>query len=117
MYTPFKGEENKESQVRTTKDGTVTERLERTTRKLNPVEHAVEQLGPSGLIAVLLTTTVCVIMVVQAIQGKEVTVPQPLINLLSVVFGFYFGKATKSPAQQEPLKKHVGFHQDDNPRT
>jgi hypothetical protein len=64
----------------------------------------------SGIIALMITVTICIIVVVPLItggaKGADIHVPEILSNALTIILGFYFGSqvaASKKPASELPL--------------
>ncbi len=50
-----------------------------------------EREGISGVIAVLIISTACVIATVQVWRGTEISIPKYFSELTTLIVGYYFG--------------------------
>jgi hypothetical protein len=66
----------------------------------------ISKFGPvelvSEIIALLLTGTIIVIIIFQLTSNKSLDVPAILSNVLTIIVGFYFGKASNNPTPESP---------------
>ena len=76
--------------------------------KLHPVETLINTLGTTGIIAVIVIGTVCLLTGIQVIRGQETNIPTLLSHITLLIVGYFFGQQTQK--DPEVSKRPIGFN-------
>lgn len=91
-----------------TKNGNKQRIVER--RRLTPLEFIFQTLGVAGILAILIFSTICTIVLTQSLNGQEVKIPPFFTEFATLIIGYYFGqKAHGSDASSSEKNRTIGF--------
>lgn len=59
------------------------------------VNDVFESEGVAGVIALILISTICFLIIIQTLRGEDIELPAYLTEFSALVFGYYFGRKKK----------------------
>ncbi len=104
----IKNEERQQRQIKLADGGELTESYKRYRTQF---EFLIDTLQTSGILAVVVVSTICGLILVQSYRGQEIKIPEFLTSITTLIVGFYFGRKTIGVSDGQPAneKKKIGF--------